>query len=343
VRPGVTNAVYEDESYKELRIQRDDLARQLIALSPPTPQPNRTGSYPDADILNQRLPNYLVCTPYYGGWDGEHIGCYEALKREYPALRCYRVMGCPYIDMARSVAAARCIEGGFDGLFFVDHDIIFDPQELVGMMRAAHREQAIVYALYCMRQSGRRTIGRLPTEGKRVFGKGGGLELGVDGGLGFAAIPRAALETIGADMPVLETSWAKCKPLFALRAGIPDAGELFDALLKADLLLVQLGQWQKYRARFLEVVGAAMGTEYVGEDGSFFARARHCDVPILCDTRPRIAHKGTYKYGLEDVQCVVPRARSLTIDFQSPEDGRQPIAAVRADQFEGLRDMRDES
>jgi hypothetical protein len=325
-----------------LRQERNDLLRQLAALSPPTPQPNRTRAYPDADILSECLPNYLVCTPYYGGWDGEHIGCYEALKREYRALRCYRVTGCPYIDMARAVAAARCIEGGFDGLFFVDHDIIFDPQELVGMMRAAHREQAIVYAMYCMRQSGRRTIGMLPGEGKRDFGKGGGLVPGDHGGLGFAAIPRAALETIGAELPTLETSWAKCKAMFALRAGFPDWAELYDALWSAGLLVLDSSPDEAHRPLFARVVREVSGSEYVGEDGSFFHRARRHGIPILCDTRPRIAHKGSYKYGLEDVQLVVPRARSLTIDFQAPDNGvgLQPIEAVGAAQFEGLEDMR---
>src|SRR5579872_5519783 len=112
----VTLAEREHERWTALErvtAERDDLLRQLAALAPPQPQPNRTRAYPDADILSECLPNYLVCTPYYGGWDGEHIGCYEALKREYRALRCYRITGCPYIDMARAVAAARCIEGGF--------------------------------------------------------------------------------------------------------------------------------------------------------------------------------------------------------------------------------------
>lgn len=303
-------------------------------------------NYPDAEIAPEGVPNYLVCTPYYGGADLECVECVEALKRDYRALQVSRVHGCAYIDIARATAASWCLAGGFDGLFFIDHDIVFEPQEAVGLMRVAARTGAIAYALYSMRRSGHRSIGTIDLEGaesKRVkFFEGGGLQPGLYGGLGFAAIPRSVLELMGCDLPELDTNWSKCKALFALRAGVPDWEELYEALLARGLLDPEcsesLGDLKRY---FRDVVHSALGREYEGEDTSFFHRARRHGVRLICDTRPRIFHKGAYKYALEDVHVCVPRARSATIKFQPPTGAHgQPVRAAAPEQFEGLEDVR---
>jgi hypothetical protein len=249
----------------------------------------------------------------------------------------YRVLGCPYIDIARGTAAQLCLEAGFKGLFFIDHDIVFEAQDVIAMARQAEEQQAIVYQLYSMRTSGKRAIGAPhPSVKQAVFHEGGGLYPGHYGGFGFAAIPRFVLEQIGADMLELDTGWSRVKGIFSLRSGFPDWQELRDALGRAGALtederVDQVATWKR-------VIRELSGNDYAGEDLSFFHRAKRLGIKTLVDTRPRIAHKGAYRYGLEDVQLAVPRAKSLTIDFReiTQPGQRQKIEAVGADQFEDL-------
>ena len=301
-------------------------------------------SYSEAEISGDGVPRYLVATPYYGAADMQHLNCYASLRQLYPELQgCgYRVMGCAYIDIARAVAAQQALEKGFAGLFFIDHDIIFDPREVVGMIRAAEQHQTAVYGLYGMRASGKRMIGALDDSLAEVTCfVGGGLYPGKDGGLGFAAIPRAVLEAVGREMPLLETGFAKVKPLFALRAGVPDCGELWEKLVNRGMF--EPGD-QRSRALLFEAAREMSGDWYSGEDISFWHRVRRAGFKVLCDTRPRLGHKGSYVYGLEDVQIVVPRAESLKIELvhiTDPDDPaqQQKLHAAAARQFEGLEGL----
>lgn len=319
-------------------------------------------NYPDpADTAPENVPNWLVCTPYYGNPDLEHLESYEALVGMYPELKkplrgqeiggkILRIKSCAYIDMARAAAASKALELGADGVFFIDHDIIFNPPEVIAMMRQAERERAIVYSLYSMRQSGRRLIGGLHEDVTEIVcHEGGGLYRGDYGGLGFAAIPAWAIERLGADMLELETGWGKVKPIFSLRTSFPDWPELFDALLAHGLLnerAVHDGDTRRgvapsiLRKEFARVVESLSDGQYHGEDNSFFVRAKRAGLRVLCDTRPRIFHKGAYKFALEDTPLAVPRARSLTGIFKPLENGKQRLEAVGAGQFEGLEDTR---
>lgn len=318
---------------------------------------NRT-HYPESSISPEGVPGYLICTPYYGAADFDHLSGYQRLMREYPALvrpfvpkgatestakgQIYRITGCPYIDVARGAAAAVALRGGFEGLFFIDHDIIFDPQDVVAMMREAHREQAIVYQLYSMRTSGKRAIGAPdPSVKKATFHKGGGLYPGLYGGFGFTAIPRFALEAIGESMLELDAGWAKLQGIFSLRSGFPDWRELKEALSCEGALADHLRAHESDEI-WKRVIRKLSGNDYAGEDISFFHRAKRLGLKTLLDTRPVIAHKGTYRYGLEDVQLCVPRFESLEIDFtEITEAGqRQRVQAIAPESFEGLRDNR---
>jgi hypothetical protein len=315
-----------------------------------------TCNYFEADICPEGVPRYLVSTLYYGGQDLEHLDCYRRLRDWYPELQgCgFRVAGCAYIDIGRATAAQQAIEGGFDGIFFIDHDIIFDPREVVGMMRAAESVQAPVIGLYGMRASGKRMIGAfhesVVRDAEQQHGRPvlcfqeGGLYRGKDGGLGFAAIPRKVLETVGRDMAMLDTGFSKVKALFALRSAMPDWPELFEALMAAGMLSGLDEQQQpitleKFRERFGSIVEQLGHGWYAGEDMSFWRRVERAGIPIYVDTRPRLGHKGTYRYGLEDVQIVVPRAETLKlhlVEIDDPHDVEQQNKLyAAAAQFEG--------
>lgn len=299
-------------------------------------------NFPPEEISPEGVPRYLVATPYWGALDVEHLDCVMRFRALYPEpiVRKYRVTGCAYIDIARATAAAAALDGDFEGLFFIDHDIIFDPRDAVALMRQAHRLQTVVYSLYSMRTPGRRAIGEFdPSVEQAVFFEGGGLYPGRYGGLGFAAIPRQVLLDVGRDMPELTTGFGKVKPLFALRSGVPDWPELFEVLLHAGLLNEQHNSVTELRAAMGKLCASFSEGWYAGEDISFFHRVVRAGYKPMIDTRPRIWHKGSYKYGLEDVQVVVPRGDilELTLNRTAEVDPAQDLVGACAEQFEGVK------
>ena len=256
---------------------------------------------PTAEECARPLPNYLICTPYWGQMNIDHLDSVLALSRLYPQLKRHRITGCAYIDVARATLCREAERGGFDGVFFIDHDIVFWPPDVPMLIEAAEREQCVVSAIYSMRETGNRMIGCFDPSVKKVTCfEGGGLYPAPYSGLGFTAIPRRVLEDVGRDLPLLRTGFSECRAMFALRT--------------------QDG-W------------------YSGEDISFFARVKEAGHRLLVDTRPRLFHAGGYMYGLEDVQVAVPRARSLELDLVPLDDGnggKPAMVAAGGAMFEGV-------
>lgn len=264
---------------------------------------------PTAEECARELPNYLVCTPYWGNMDLDHLDSMLALRRLYPGLQCHRVSGCAYIDIARATLCRVVETGGYAGIMFIDHDIVFWPPDVPALIETAEAEQCVVSGVYCMRASGDRMIGCFDASVKQViYGEGGGLYPAPYSGLGFTAIPRKVLEDVGRDLEVVKTGFSEVRPMFALRVG---------------------DGW------------------YSGEDISFFHRVKQAGHRLLVDTRPRLFHKGSYLYGIENVQIVVPRARTLKIDLvplgrdeggNGETTGRPPLVAADAFRFEDAGD-----
>lgn len=267
----------------------DSLARLIQEPRIPTPEE-----------CARALPNYLVCTPYWGAVDVDHLDSVLALRRLYPQLEQSRVTGCAYIDIARATLCQQALLGGYDGVFFIDHDIVFWPPDVPQTIEAAEREQCVVSGLYSMRRTGDRLIGTFDADVTHAtFFEGGGLYPAPYSGLGFTAIPRRVLEDVGRDLPLLRTGFSEVKPMFALRCG---------------------DGW------------------YSGEDISFFHRVKQAGHRLLVDTRPRLFHKGSYLYGVEDVQIAVPRARTLEahlVPLSQSEENRPELIAAMAARFEG--------
>lgn len=259
------------------------------------------------------LPNYAVCTPYFGGLDVEHNDCKEWLKRALPMVAHYRVVGCPYIDMARAALVRIAEVGGKDGVVFIDHDILFQPIDVLRLIRAAHETQSVVSGVYCMRKSGDRLIAGFAPEVERVtFFKGGGLYPGAWSGLGFTAIPMVVIEKI-----VAHFGMHRCKlPLSVV--GVPD--DIRKKLGEIDQV------WPVFALD-------TSGPDYKGEDISFLDRARAAGVKLHLDSRACLFHKGSYRYGLEDAACVVPRGETLDVELTRAPP---PLVAVGGENFEGL-------
>lgn len=283
---------------------------------------------------NAQLPDYAVCTPYWGARDGDHLDCVATLATRYPSLKRYRVVGCAYIDIARSALCRIAERQGHSGVLFIDHDIIFNPDDAAEIIRTAEREQCVISGIYCMRASADRIIGCFDASIKEVVCfEGGQLYPGPWSGLGFTAIPMQVLRDVGRSLPRLKTGFIQdVLPMFALRSGA-DAVEL---ARKVGDVARENGALEL--AADLEAAASTLAQGwYSGEDISFFHRVSEAGHRLMIDTRPRLFHKGTYLYGLEDAQVVVPRARTLNMTLiPKTEPAYSGIQAACPEQFEGF-------
>lgn len=254
----------------------------------------------EMDPIAEGLPDYAICTPYWGAVDIEHDDCKRWLRGALPNLKHYRVTACAYIDLARAALVRMVEKNEHRGLVFIDHDIIFQPADVAALIRGAEVNDAVVSGAYCMRKSGDKIIaGFHQNYASATFFEGGDLYKGAWSGLGFTAIPfrllarmaeRLALPRLHTPIPDIDGVW----PLFALDTA---------------------GEW------------------YNGEDISFVNRMKQCGERLFIDTRARLFHKGSYSYGIEDAQVVVPRARTLHVELKQSQPAPK---AASGEQFEGL-------
>lgn len=246
---------------------------------------------------------YLVAVLYYGAIDREHDKCMRAIDKgkHENVLDVIEMVGCPYIDIGRSTLATYALSAPCDGILFIDHDMLFEPDAVTQVIEAAEATGGVVGAGYSMRRPGADLIGQLDMEAARNGAKGalyqkedvwffdgGDVWPAVFLGMGFTAIPKTALQTIGKDMPILKSCLA-------------------DAPVKPFFSLLQENGF------------------YYGEDVSFCFRAKRAGVGVFMDTRVRVHHQGSYTYGIEDTSIVVPFLKTLKTvvkDIRTPHDSQ---------------------
>lgn len=207
-----------------------------------------------------------ICVPYFGGKDWEHA---ELIERAKSAGYLVELLhNYPYIDQARCLLAERALKRDIDVVFFIDHDMIFDIEDIELMSEEASKHCAVVSGLYLTRRAMGTAVVRLdPIPEKILCFKAGGLYpcSGLPGG--FTAIPRRILEGMNVK-----------------KASLPDGKTLV-------------------RLWFFNDVYWPEGLDYgvwLGEDSSFSRRLSEAGYKMFVDTRPRIFHKGTHKFALED-------------------------------------------
>ncbi len=265
----------------------------------------------EAPITAEPGSHFALCIPSFGALDLDQQAGVFAL--ENVGMTVIGLHDCPWIDQARSWLTERALSLG-KGVFFLDHDIMFHPNDVLRLCEQALEKNGVVAAPYCMRRSGKNIIGSfdLPP-GPVQFFEGGATHPAFYSGLGFAAVPKDVLEAI--ELPKLES-----------RA-----------------LSIAVGWGAKIRGWY----GLDCSTGfYAGEDVSFCNRVHdlrikmmerdagfdaqwemtHSGRParVFLDSRVRIFHRGQYDYGIEDAGIVVPRIESLsTVMTASRKEARE--------------------
>lgn len=249
-------------------------------------------------ITGEPGSQFALCIPSFGALDLDQqksIAMLEAAGMVVIALH-----DCPWIDIARSWLAETALGLG-RGVFFLDHDIQFMPNDVLRLCEQALTLNAVVAAPYCMRKSGRNIIGSFDVPpGPIPFFKNGQTLPAYYSGLGFAAIPAAVLQ--GIDAPKLRCpalleglGWsAPVRPWFAL-----DCSTGFYA-----------GEDVSFCNRVHDLTVRIMEAE-PGMDANWELSHGGRPARVFLDSRVRIAHRGVYDYGIEDAGIVVPRVDDL--------------------------------
>lgn len=185
----------------------------------------------------------------------------------------------PYIDMARAFLVEETLEKtDAEVLVFIDHDIIFQPP------------QVELLANHCM--SG---------------------EYAVLGGAYSARKPRGILtcspakhvETIEFYKPGLYPAEHVPMGFTAIRR------EVFERLSYLPIVKTFMGR--KVHPYFAHEISAE---SYFGEDVSFCHRAQAVGFQVGIDAEPRLFHRGSYDYAVEDAAMAVGNLESLTVNFK---------------------------
>ncbi len=215
---------------------------------------------------------------------GHHIerDCELALRelerRGYPV---WRVYGYSAIDQARNQLATNALAQGFDELMWIDADVAFHPDD-VDRLRA--HQQPLVCGIYP--KKGRRAFACNFVAGtpQVKFGKHGELIELSRAGFGFVLVRREVLDRIREyeQLPV-------CNEVFG-ETLIP----YFQPLIVPD----------------------EVGHSYLAEDFAFCERAQRAGFQVLADTRIRLWHIGSYRYGWEDAGRDVERFGDFTFHLQ---------------------------
>lgn len=280
------------------------------------------------------MKKYLIGVLYYGPIDREHDRCVQALKNHPLISRVFEMHGCPYIDIGRSTIATEVLDQpDIGGVLFLDHDILFDFEEVTKIIESTEASEGVVGAGYSMRRPGSQMIGgidnsKIPEGENVVFFNGGKRWPAIYLGMGFTCIHRKALERI---VETANRIFAERQERLAkLREAIENRQDLLaltilDSMTAAldfkehELPQLKSGITDANVVPFFSLIQSK--GSYFGEDVSFCLRAYAANVPVEMDTRLRIYHKGSYTYGLEDCGMVVPYCTTL---ISLPSDTPQP-------------------
>lgn len=168
------------------------------------------------------------------------------------------------IDRARSIVASDFMRGGGDVLLFIDDDIICNPADVGKIVREAKAKKAIIAGGYRVKstQENRLAIAYLDQQPITIGPNGPGLVEVKYAATGFMAIPRAVLQQVAAQLPLVDAG----------------AGKQQDGRPVCQF-------WPFFQPFYPE-------GEYLSEDYSFCHRAREIGIKVLVDTQIVLGHVG---------------------------------------------------
>jgi len=252
----------------------------------------------ESPITDEPGSRFALCIPSFGALDLDQQAGVYALEKV--GMTVFGLHDCPWIDQARSWLTERALQEG-KGVFFLDHDIMFHPNDVLRLCEQALERDSVVSAAYCMRRSGKNMIGSFDVKpGPMKFFKNGNTFPAYYSGLGFSAVPKSVLEAI--DVPRLSSfalarslGWgSKIRPWYAL-----DCSTGFYA-----------GEDVSFCNRVHDLRIKMMANEE-GFDAEWQMTHSGRPARVFIDTRVRIFHRGSYDYGIEDAGIVVPRIEDL--------------------------------
>lgn len=229
---------------------------------------------------------YILAIPYFGGIDHEHLACVKELTDA--GVQLIKLHGCPYVDHARSFIASQFLDRtDAEVLMWIDHDIIFNAHEVEPMVdRLLASDYAVLGGAYSVKQPHGMIVGAMKDATEAVFYEPG-IHEAVGLGMGFTAVKRTALEKLTETLPKVNcpTFREKCWPFYH---------HIVDDV------------------------------QYLGEDFSFCQRVRDAGMKVGMDVQPRVWHKGTYVYSLEDCAMGVPSSIRLPVRLHGLDDVESP-------------------
>lgn len=203
-------------------------------------------------------------------------GLYELARRGY-VLNIMR--GVTSIDQIRCQMATDTLGRGFEELFWIDDDIVFDPDD-VDRLRVSGFP--IIGGVYPKKGEPQLTTRWKEGTTSVVLGEGGG--------------PVEVKYTSTGFLLTHATVYAR--------------------MVSHHGIMPTVGQFGRQLLPFFQPMIVEQGdTEwYLAEDWAFCHRAAEAGIPIRVDTRPRLMHVGRYTYSWEDL---VPRERvpSMTVQI----------------------------
>lgn len=221
---------------------------------------------------------FVVMTPYYGNHIPRHRQCIDELKAR--GIKVLDLQDQPYLDIGRSVL---CHEAMLQfpnakALVFVDHDMIFTANDLIGMAeRCLKNDLDVTTVCYSMRRPGS-ILSCAPLVPKKIRFYTPGFEPARFVAMGFTCIQTRVFKRLDESMPLLYCTSSR-----------KDFRPYFERYIKDQT--------------------------YYPDDIGFSFRVRDLGFKLWIDTEPRIFHRGQYDYAIEDAGIIVPNCEYMDIDF----------------------------
>ena len=230
-------------------------------------------------------PSLFIAIPTRGQLDYEFLGCLQSFKKlasEVFDVQEGYTYGCSLIDHARSHLATIAYIAKQDVCLWLDDDMLFEPDEVLRMCEEARRTRCVIGApSMTKRVGGELNVQWPPGQTQAKFFELGSVQQVRSIGTAVMAVPWCIYDAIAGMLP-------DCKG--------PDGKPIYPF--------------------FLPMIVDGF---YCGEDKSFCVRVNAAGFRVMCDTRMRVYHKGTYPYALEDSGREHVHYRKLTINLVHPK------------------------